>query len=75
MAPADGVNWEVTGQREDLQVQDNGQAASGMVVEFRVANGPSGSIFVPKGEYTLERVRQLIDARARTMAAVHALKG
>lgn len=75
MPPGNDPAWTVTSQREDWQVGPDGQASHGMTVTFQVTGGGVGSVFVPAADYTTEKVRALVDAKARTVIAVQALKG
>lgn len=75
MSP-EGARWEVTAQREDWQVDPTtGQAAQGMAVTFRTATGQVGSVFVAAADYTPDKVRRMIAARAEALDAVAGLKG
>lgn len=67
--------WTVTGQREDMQVGPAGTFVPGVVVSFRTTSGATGSVFVPHESYTVDKVRQLIDARAEVMEGVAGLEG
>lgn len=67
--------WVVTNQREDWQLDAQNQGAHGMVVTFETASGAIGSVFVPKAEYSLEKVRQLVAEKAATMNQVSELRG
>lgn len=67
--------WEVTAQREDYQVGQNGQLTQGMVVTFRTRSGAVGSVFVEQAQYTPEKVRQVVAAKAGDMEAVQGMTG
>lgn len=67
--------WEVTAQREDFQVGSNGQLSQGMVVTFRTRSGAVGSVFVETAQYTPEKVRQVVAAKAVDMEAVQGMQG
>jgi hypothetical protein len=75
MPPSGAPLWSVTSQREDWQVKANGQAGPGMVVTFTTRSGAVGSVFIPTEEYTLDRVRALVDEKARAVEAVAGLTG
>lgn len=77
MAGSGGASatWAVTSQREDYQLGKNGQLTSGMVVTFQTTSGAVGSVFVEQADYSVERVRQAVDGKARQMEAVQGLSG
>lgn len=72
VAPSSG--WNVTGQRETVQVV-NGTVVNGVTVDFLTGNGVLGSVFVPNERYTTENVRAAVMARARMLDDVHTLSG
>lgn len=70
MAEAKGPAWAVTAQREAMEPDATGAYVAGYVVSFTTAAGHPGSVFVPMRDYTVEKVRALIAARAVTIDAV-----
>lgn len=71
MAPA----WTVVDQRADMQLGPTGSFVAGMTVSFRTRAGVVGSVFVPQTDYTVDKVRELVDGQAAVIDAVHALSG
>lgn len=67
--------WTVTGQQETADIGPDGIYVPGVRVSFRMASGQSGQVFVPNAAYTPDNVRQAIQDRADTLAAVAALQG
>ena len=76
MADKSAPPWEVIGQAEDYaQVNGEGPFTQGVVVTFRTAAGVQGSVFVPRADYSEDRVRELIHARASVANAIAAMTG
>lgn len=67
--------WSVTGQRQELAPGPSGEYVMGMTVSFRTAGGTTGSVFDPLATYSVDHVRELIEARLVHIAAVEGLKG
>jgi len=67
--------WEITSQVETVDLGPAGTFVSGVTVGFRTAAGHQGVVFVPTDQYTVERVRAAVSARAAAMDEVGALKG
>lgn len=67
--------WTVTSQQETVDAAGNGTFVQGTRVSFRTRSGALGSVFVPTTEYTVARVKGLLDARATDMETVHNLTG
>jgi hypothetical protein len=70
--------WRVLpgGQRQYEDYTSAGTFVPVVEVTFEViASGTVGTVKVPLRDYTEERVRALIDARAQAMAAVESLEG
>jgi hypothetical protein len=67
--------WEVTQQTEATDIGPTGAYVSGVRVTFRTASGAVGSVFVPHTDYTVERVRAAIAARAGVIEGVAGLQG
>ena len=75
MAGSGATTWTVTAQREDYQLGKSGQLVSGMVVTFQTTSGAVGSVFIEQTDYSVERVRQAVAAKAQQMEAVQGLSG
>lgn len=67
--------WTVTSQQESVDLASNGTYVQGTRITFRTRSGAMGSVFVAPGDYTPERVRALLQARAADMEAVHLMSG
>lgn len=70
---ADQTAWHVTDQAQTSWQEAGGRIVRGWEVTFALANGTTGSVRVPLDDYTAPKVRQLIDAYAAEIAAVHQL--
>lgn len=75
MADSAKPTWSVVSQREDFGPNAAGNYVQGVVVSFRTASGSTGSVFVPAAEYTVDRVREVVDSAAKAMQAVDSLQG
>ena len=69
------TGWTVTAQHEDTQVLANGKVAHGVVVTFATAGGHTGTVFIPDADYTPDKARGLIAARAALMDTIGKLAG
>jgi hypothetical protein len=67
--------WEVTGQVETVDLGPTGVFVQGVKVTFRTATGAVGNVFIPSDQYTVERVRAAVAAKATTMDEAGALRG
>lgn len=67
--------WTVTSQVETTDVGPEGSYVKGVKVAFRTATGATGSVFLPETAYTVEAVRQAINAKVDVLAAVSQLQG
>jgi hypothetical protein len=67
--------WTITTQVETFDVGPTGTFVQGVKVGFRTTSGALGSVFVPSDQYTVERVRALVSARAAAMETVAGLTG
>ena len=65
--------YEVIGQRQTTIMDSAGQLVSVMEVKFRTEAGVVGVVDVPISKYSVDHVRQMIEDRAKTIDAVHAL--
>lgn len=65
--------WTVISQAETMGITPTGAAGSGIKVTFRLADGTTGSVFVPDAQYTAENVRAAILARVAVLQAVKGL--
>lgn len=73
MAPAATPTWHVTGQQETSDIGPQGTYVPGVRVTFQLENGTVGQVFLAQADYSVEKARQAIAAKASTLAAVHAL--
>jgi hypothetical protein len=56
-----------------MDLGPSGAPVRGMKVAFRLADGTTGSVFVPDTQYTAENVRAAILARVAVLEAVKGL--
>lgn len=67
------ASWRITGDLPD-QVTFTGTApVTGHHITFVTGNLHPGSVFVPNDQYTVARVRAIIQAQANTVDGVNAL--
>lgn len=66
-------NYTITAQRQTTIIDNGGQLVGVMEVKFRTPAGVVGMVDVPLKEYTVDKVRQLVEERVSTIEAVHAL--
>jgi len=64
--------WTVISQSETMGIGPSGAAGSGVKVTFRLADGTTGSVFVPDAQFNAENVRAAITAR---VAVIESVKG
>ncbi|HVD03188.1 MAG TPA: hypothetical protein VNF75_03510 [Candidatus Dormibacteraeota bacterium] len=67
--------WQVTGQIEGQQFNDQHQLVPGVSIMFTTGQGHQGTVFVPQAQYNAARVRELVAARAALMDEVGGLSG
>jgi hypothetical protein len=67
------AKYEVINQRQTTIIDSGGQLVPVMEVKFRTEKGVVGVVDVPIASYTVDHVRQMIEARSATIDAVHAL--
>lgn len=65
--------WTVTSQQEATDTADNGQFVPGYRIYFRTNAGHSGSVFVPRTQYTVEAVRTIIATHADQLDQIGSL--
>lgn len=65
--------WTVTGQVETTTIGTDNRLVNGITVSFLTGDGVSGSVFVPNDQYTPDRVRAAIAARAGLLDAVQSM--
>lgn len=74
MPPTQGnapqVSWKVVSQQETVQASPQGGVTRGVTVTFTLANGTSGTVFVPDAMFNPNNVRAAIAAKAGLMAEV-----
>lgn len=71
--PAPTPAWTVESQTETTELSATGAVINGMTVGFVTAGGTHASVFVPADQYTLDRVRSAVTAKAAQIAAVESL--
>jgi hypothetical protein len=72
---AAACTWEVTSQTPTTAAGENGQLASGQMINIRTGLGNTGQVFVPYSEYRPEVVRPKLADLAARLDAVAGLKG
>lgn len=75
MADTKEPTWSVTGQVEDFGPDDSGSYVAGVKVSFRTASGATGSVFIPASQYSVDRARAVISAKAAEAEAIQNLSG
>lgn len=65
--------WSVISQAETMGIGPTGTAGSGVKVTFRLADGTTGSVFVPDAQFNAENVRAAITARVGVLESVKGL--
>lgn len=70
-----GARWTVISQQEKPGEISPGQFGRGWEIAFRTAQGHTGTVFVPQGQYTTESVRALIDEKVTRMESIAGLSG
>lgn len=71
--PDNGPRWKVTGQQTASGQDTNGSFVRGRNITYQLADGTTGSVFVPNSSYTPEAVKAAIAADADKVAAVSML--
>jgi hypothetical protein len=67
--------WSVLSQQETFGTDAQGRAVEGVKVYFQTKGGHTGSIFIPKDEYTVDNVKAQLMEQVAKMDAVGQLKG
>jgi hypothetical protein len=67
--------WTITNQMETSDLGPSGSYVSGVKVSFRTASGATGSVFVAQADYTTERVRAAVAAKAAVADEIAGLTG
>lgn len=67
--------WQVSSVAETTQPGAVGQIIRGVRVTYTMANGTSGSIFVPTNEYKPDVVRDRLEQAVRAHEAIAQLRG
>jgi len=68
-------HWRVTASQEQQAPGAAGTYTKGRLVIFQLDSGPSGSVFVPNDQLSIDNVRAAVDKAAQQLAAIHALQG
>lgn len=75
-APTDNApHWRITASQEQQAPGAAGTYTKGRQIFFALDSGPSGSVFLPNDQLTVDAVRAAINAAASTLANIHALEG
>lgn len=74
MTTAD-TTFKVTGQQETTEIDGNGNLAPVISVAFTTGQGVSGTVNIPKAQYTVDNVRSAILAQAQILDSVAKLTG
>lgn len=72
-APITG--WQVVSQQERTLPGPQGTIEDVVVVTFRMADGTTGTVNVPKAQYNAQNVRAAVANYAARLAEVSGLKG
>lgn len=67
------ARWKVVSQVPTTGQDSNGQFVRGRNVNYQLADGTTGSVFVPNASYTPDAVKAAIAADAATVAAIAGL--
>ena len=62
--------WKVTAQQTATGQDSNGSFVRGRNITYQLADGTSGSVFVPNSNYTPDAVKAAIAADAEKVQAV-----
>ena len=73
--PQQYPRWRIVGQREANRQDEQGRYVAGVIITFQMADGTSGSVFVPQSQYNAENVKNLINTRAAVIESVTGLSG
>lgn len=64
------TQWKVTAQQETTQAYPGQGIQKGVTVTFQLADGTTGSVFVPDAQYNADNVRAAIATRAYQLEQV-----
>jgi hypothetical protein len=67
--------WQVSSVQETTQPGAAGQITRGVRVSYTMANGTTGSVFVPANEYKPDIVKDRVEQAVRSHEAVQQLRG
>jgi hypothetical protein len=67
--------WSVTGQEEQVGLDQAGKPVRGMLVRFQTGKGVAGSVFIPLADYNVANAKAAIAGAAGEIDAVHGLTG
>lgn len=70
-----GTGWSISTQQEAAEVADNQTIVNGIRVYFRTQYGQTGSVFLPRDNYTPATVREAVTMQAATMDTVRTMSG
>lgn len=71
--PLPAVTWQITAQQETMDRGPGGSFEPGVTVSFRTGGGHDGTVFIPRGNYSVATVRAAVAAQAALVDAVGAL--
>ena len=67
------ASWKITGDRPDQVWFVAGVDVTGHLITFITGHGHPGSVQVPDDQYTKDRVRAIVQAKANVVDEVNAL--
>ena len=68
--PLPAATWQVTAQQETVDRGPGGSFEPGVTVSFTTGAGHAGTVFVPRGNYSLASVRAAVAGQAALLDAV-----
>ena len=73
--PQQQTQWRVTDVQEVSDLAPTGQFVRGQRVSYQLADGATGTVFVPNSQFNEATVRTLVSAAAQRLANVKGLQG
>jgi hypothetical protein len=72
---ANAASWSVEYQQESVDLGSDGKAVQGVKVGFKTSHGVHASVFVPRAEFTPDKVKAKIADAVAQIDGVHNLTG
>ena len=69
-APNSQPLWQVVDQRETTGRYPDGTVGPGLEVMFVTVSGKNGTVFVPRAQLSLQKVRELVSAHAQLLEGI-----